>query len=103
MTRRPIVNKQPGHRRILFVGSALLVTTALASCGGGDDDGGEPSPAPPPVAVSNQPPASASQSSDGFIAYLKTLVVTSPEATQPLDVAAFVAPVNDTGVPDPTI
>ena len=81
--------------------AGLALATTLAACGGSDDADNTPPPAPP--VVSNTPPASASASSAGFIAYLKTLVVTMPETTAPLDVASFVAPTDDTGPFDPTI
>lgn len=81
--------------RLPVLGLALL----LASCGGNDD--GAPVPVTP--VDSNQPPASASATSDGFIAFLKTVVVTMPETTTPLDVTNFVAPTSDTALPDTTI
>ncbi len=86
-------------RRVGLGIAGLVIVTTLASCGGGNDDGG-PAPVTP---VSNTPPASASASVGGFIAYLKTLVVTMPETTEPLDVATFVAPTDDTGPFDTTI
>ena len=76
--------------RRAWVGAvALCVATLVASCGGSDN--GSPPPATPPA--SNMPPASASGSVDGFIAYLKTLVVTQQDTVEPLDVVTFVAPV----------
>ena len=80
--------------RLLPVMGVVLV---LASCGGSDDG------TPPLATPVNQPPASASASTDGFIAFLKTVVVTMPETTEPLDVATFVAPVADLAQPDPSI
>ena len=91
--------RSPAIVRTAGTAAAIAVTVLLASCGGSDD--GAPPPAPPPV-VSNTPPASASASSDGFIAYLKTVVPTKPETTDPLDVATFVAPKSE-GDPDPSI
>jgi len=87
--------------RMRLFGTALAIASllSLASCGGSDDG---MAPVVAPVA-SNTPPASASQSVDGFIAFLKTVVPTMPETTSPLDVSAFVAPVSDTGLPDPSI
>ena len=84
------------------LGAAIAVTVLLASCGGSDD--GTPAPVTPPTTPvsSNTPPASASATSDGFIAYLKTIVPTKPDTTDPLDVATFVAPTS-TGDPDPSI
>lgn len=84
----------------LAIGAGVALSVLLASCGGGGDDGG---PAPVPPVVSNTPPDSASASTDGFIAYLKILVATMPENTEPLDVASFVAPTSDTAPFDPSI
>ena len=81
--------------------AGLATAIMLASCGGGHDDGGPPPVTPPPV--SNMPPASASADVAGFIAYLKILVVTMPDADQPLDLSAFTAPTSDTALPDPGV
>ncbi len=86
-------------RRVGLAIVGLSMIAALAACGGGSDDGGPP----PPVAATNTPPASASANSAGFIAFLKTVVVTNPENTDPLDVSAFVAPTDDTGAFDTSI
>ena len=82
-------------RKSLGVLGAAAVLTILASCGGSSDNG-NPTPTPP---VSNTPPASAGTSVDGFIAFLKTVVPTFPENTEPLDVVTFVAPVSDNTEP----
>ena len=89
-----------GIRRSGAIMAAVAAMLTLASCGGGHDDGG---PVAPPAAVSNTPPDSASASVLGFIAFLKILVPTQPETTDPLDVTAFVAPTTETGDPDPSI
>jgi hypothetical protein len=86
----------------LRVGRTLLgiaCLTVLASCGG-HDDGAAPIA---PIAVSNTPPASASADVSGFIAFMKTLVATQQDASDPLDLTAFVAPTIDTTDPDPSI
>jgi hypothetical protein len=83
-------------RGALVVGAA----GALASCGGSDHDDNNV----PPVAIDfNIPPASASASVDGFIAFMKGVVATTPDTLAPLDVANFVAPTSDTTEPDQTI
>lgn len=87
-------------RRAIAVVAGAAALATLASCGGHDDGG--PTPTPTPVAT-NTPPASASASVDGFIAFLKTLVPTKPETTEPLDVTGFTAPTTETGDPDPSI
>lgn len=91
----------PRVRGVSIALAGLVTVMALASCGGGNDNGGPP-PAPPPAA-SNQPPPSASSSVAGFIAYLKTLVVTKQDTVEPLDLTGFVAPVSDTTEPDPGV
>ena len=68
-------------------------TALLAACGGGDDD-----EAP---AVTAQVPADASQSSAGFIAYLKALVVAPAETLEPVDVSAVTPLADGTGEPTP--
>ncbi|MEO8938000.1 MAG: hypothetical protein ABI277_00045 [Burkholderiaceae bacterium] len=86
-------------RRVGLTIAALALVTTLASCGGSDN--GTPAPVTP--VASDTPPASASASTLGFIAFLKTVVVTMPETTQPLDLTNFVAPTDDTGPFDTTI
>jgi len=99
--KRAVAVRSRTHRiAAVLIGAASAVT--LASCGGGDDDDNGNTPVTPPV-TSNQPPASASQSVDGFIAFLKTVVPTKPETSEPLDVTGFVAPTNETGEPDPAV
>ena len=87
-------------RRIGLAAAGLALVTALASCGGNDNGSPAPTPTPP---ASNTPPASASASSLGFIAFLKTLVPTMPDTAAPLDVTGFVAPTDDTGPFDTSI
>ena len=95
--KRAIVRRSRGVAMAL-AGVAMVIT--LASCGGGHDDGNPP-PAPPPV--SNTPPDSASASVQGFIDYLKTLIITMQDTVEPLDVNAFTAPTSDTTEPDPGV
>jgi hypothetical protein len=86
------------------VRGALVVGAAgsLAACGGSDDSSGT---LPPTTGSTDptMPPVSASASPEGFIAFLKTVVVTQPDAGIQLDVANFSAPISDTTEPDPTI
>ncbi len=88
-------------RRIALGLAGVGAAVVLASCGGGNDDNNGNNNPPPPA--SNQPPASASASVDGFIAYLKTLVVQFPETGEPLDLTNFTAPTSDTTEPDPSV
>jgi len=71
--------------------AALLAASVLGACGGGDD-------APPPPATS-EVPASASQSPEGFIAYLQLLVASMADMLEPVDTAAVLPPADDTGEP----
>ena len=71
--------------------ASLCVAGALAACGGGDDT--------PPVTT--QVPASASDSTDGFVSYLKALVASDAETLPPVDVSAVAPPADDTSPPTP--
>ena len=73
--------------------ASLLVASLLGACGGGDDD----APATPPA--TSEVPASASQSPDGFIAYLQLLVASMADLLEPVDTSAVVPPADDTGEP----
>lgn len=78
-------------KRLLMVMCAAG-SMALSACGGGDDG---PAPVPPTTEV----PASASASVDGFISYLKTLVVASADTLEPVDVSAVTPPASETDEP----
>ncbi len=86
-------------RQSLLMTATVAAAVVLASCGGSDDR--TPPVVTPPV--SNQPPASASQTVDGFIAFLKTIVPTRPETSEPLDVTGFIAPTTENGDPDTAV
>ena len=84
------------------VGAAAIATVlGLASCGGsgGNDDNNNNNNGGTTTTPGNTPPAAASQSVQGFIAYLETLVPTMPANAEPLDVTGFVAPTDDTMEP----
>lgn len=69
---------------ISFAAAALLV-----ACGGGDDEN-------TPTPATAQVPESASQSVDGFIAYLKLLVVSQfADGLEPVDTSMVTAPADD--------
>ncbi|HEX7441050.1 MAG TPA: hypothetical protein VF319_13240 [Caldimonas sp.] len=68
----------------------LCAAAALAACGGGDDT------PPPPT---SQVPASASASIDGFIAYLRALVVAAADSLEPVDVSGVTPPTDETSEP----
>ena len=71
--------------------AALVAASVLAACGGGDDN-------PPPPATA-QVPASASQSVDGFIGYLRELVASMADLLEPVDTSAVMPPTDDTTEP----
>lgn len=71
---------------------ALLAAGVLAACGGGGDDEG-----PPPATT--EVPASASQSVDGFIGYLRDLVASMADLLEPVDTSAVTPPTDDTAEP----
>ncbi len=69
---------------------ALCAAASLAGCGGGDYH-------PPPATESV--PASASESTAGFIGYMKALVASAADMLEPVDVSAVTPPADDTGEP----
>lgn len=75
--------------------AALGVAALLTACGG--DYNSTP-------AATSQVPASASQSIDGFIAYLKLLVATDTavaDTLEPVDTSMVSAPTDETSEPQP--
>jgi hypothetical protein len=68
---------------------ALCAGAALAGCGGGDD----------PPAVTEAVPASASESSAGFMGYVKALVASSADTLEPVDVNGVTPPADDAAEP----
>ena len=79
--------------RALF--AAAAASALFAACGGGGDD----APAPPPA--TSEVPTSASASVDGFVAYLKALLVSAAEMLEPVDVSAVTPPTSETTEPTP--
>ena len=86
---------------------AMAAVALMSGCfGGGGDDAPVP-PAPPPVTP--PPPAdplaalpdSARQSTDGMVAYLKTLTASTSDTHDPLDVNGLTLPQSDTADPTP--
>jgi hypothetical protein len=72
--------------------AAIVAASVLGACGGGDDNN-----TPPPA--TSQVPASASQSVDGFIGYLKELVASMADMLEPVDTSAVTPPTDDTAEP----
>ncbi|HKX41882.1 MAG TPA: hypothetical protein VJO99_12045 [Burkholderiaceae bacterium] len=83
--------------------AALGAAVLLVACGGGGGDdggnggGGGGSNNPPPV--TSEVPASASASVNGFVGYLKALVVAAADLLEPVDVATVTPPSSDTAEP----
>jgi len=75
-------------KKTLF--AAVVTASVLGACGGSDD--------PPPPATS-QVPASASQSVDGFIGYLRQLVASVADMLEPVDTSTVTPPTDDTAEP----
>ena len=72
--------------------AALAAAALVAACGGNDHSD-------PPA--TSEVPASASASIDGFIAYLKRLVVSSAETLEPVDTSMVTPPTDETREPLP--
>jgi hypothetical protein len=86
---------------------AMAAVALMSGCfGGGDDDAPMP-PAPPPVTPPPPPdalaavPDSARKSTDGLVAYLKTLSVNTSDTREPMDLTGVTLPQDDTAEPSP--
>ncbi|MGE4242838.1 hypothetical protein [Ramlibacter sp.] len=86
----------------------LAAALLAAGCGsGGGDDGVAtvpPTTTPPtttPPTATTDVPASAMASVDGFIAYLRQVLASSNEVSEPLLVGTAVAPTDETSEPAP--
>ena len=77
--------------RLLAPIAAAATAFALAACGGNDD------PGPPPA--TSVVPASANQSVDGWIDYLKRLVASAADTLEPVDTSAVTRPTRETTEP----
>ena len=80
--------------RKLVIAAVTGAALTLAACGGNNNSDNTPP-------VTSEVPASASQSIGGFIDYLMKLVVSSADLLDPVDVAAVVAPTDETSDPTP--
>ena len=72
---------------------AFSVAAVLAACGGSDYQNTPDTPA------TSEIPASASASVDGFIAYLKRLVVSAADMLEPVDTSAVTGPKDEVSEP----
>ncbi|MEJ7685920.1 MAG: hypothetical protein WKG52_02335 [Variovorax sp.] len=83
--------------RNLQLAFALAGLLAVAGCGGGGGGGGGfPGGGGGTGGGGNTIPDSALQSSDAFITYLKQLVATAVDNSEPIDLGNAQAPVSDT-------
>jgi hypothetical protein len=87
---------------------AMAAVALMSGCfGGGGDEA--PMPAPPPPVPAPPPPAdplaavpdSARQSTDGMVAYLKTLSANTSDTRDPLELNGLALPQSDTADPTP--
>lgn len=78
-------------RHVTVALAALGAALVVSACGG--DDFQEDPPA------TSQVPASASQSVDGFIEYLRRLVVSSADMLEPVNTTGVTAPTTETAEP----
>ena len=79
------------QQRLWVFAASLAAAGVLAACGGDNFQ------APPPA--TSQVPDSASQSVQGFIAYLQALVVSSADMLEPVDTSMVTAPTDETSEP----
>ncbi|MEP7302293.1 MAG: hypothetical protein ABI699_12260 [Caldimonas sp.] len=81
--------------RIHLTFASVAAAIVVSACGGNDFQ------AAPPVVppVTSEVPASASASIDGFIAYLKALVVAAADMLEPVDTSMVTGPVDEVSEP----
>jgi hypothetical protein len=79
-------------RRAAALVAAIAAGALMTACGGNDHND-------PPA--TSEVPSSASASVDGFIEYLKRLVVSSADTLEPVDTSMVTPPVDDTKEPTP--
>ena len=79
------------NKRLLAPLAVVVAALALGACGG---DGDEDIPS-----ATSQVPASASQSVEGWIAYLQRLVVSAADTLEPVDTSAVTPPTSETAEP----
>ena len=71
---------------------AVCAAAALLAACGGNDFRSEPAP-------TSEVPASASQSIDGFIGYLKLLVASAADMLEPVDTSSVTGPTDEVSEP----
>ena len=76
--------------RTKIIWAALAAAALVAACGGDEFK---------QVPATSEVPASASQSIDGFIAYLRELVASSADGLEPVDTTGVTGPTDETSEP----
>jgi hypothetical protein len=71
--------------------AAFAAATVLVACGGNDSRGDPP--------ATSEVPASASESVDGFIGYLRLLVASAADMLEPVDTSGVTGPKDETSEP----
>jgi len=96
--------KEPTMNNKLRLSWALAATALVAGCFGGGDDDAPPPVVPPPPAPADPlaaVPDSARQSTDGLVAYLKTLSANLSDTREPIELNAQTLPQSDSIEPTP--
>ncbi len=75
---------------------AAGVAASLAACGSSSNDG---PPAPAPPTATTEVPQSAQDSVAGLVAYIKQLIDSSSDTSEPVLVGTAVLPVDNTSEP----
>lgn len=80
-------------RKRVASGMTIALAAALLSACSGDSD---PSPPAGPPPVTSEVPTSASQSVNGFIAYLQALIAAPADTLEPVNTSMVTGPTDDT-------
>jgi hypothetical protein len=83
-------HRKHAWRAWLACGATALL---LAACGGSDNDGDDLGEGPPP--------ASASESTEGFLAYVAALAERMIDESEPFDLSGFTLPTDDADTREP--
>ncbi len=88
------------NRTTHLLGASLLAAGLLAACGGGGDGAGGFVFTPPPATTPPAQPPAMADPYEAFVAYVKGLIASALDMTEPADVAAFdPPPTSDTNDP----
>ena len=85
-------------RNVLLASATAL---ALSACGGGGGDGGAPPVVTPTPGPTTDVPTSAMATTDGLLAYVKTLLGMTSETGEPVVIGDIALPTDDTAPPAP--